>query len=373
MKRVVLAFGTRPEAIKMAPVYRAIAERGDLEARVLLTGQHREQLAEALSLFDLPIDANLDAMTERQRLAELAGRILPAAARELSRLGPDLVLVHGDTLTAFAVAWAAFLEGFPLAHVEAGLRSHRLREPFPEEANRRLVDQLADLLLAPTPKARENLLAEGIPGERIVVTGQTGIDAIRYAAARAEPPPGLPEGPLVAVTLHRRENWPKLPALAGALARLARAFPERTFVYPLHKNPLVREAVVPVLRGIPNFRLLEPLPYGPMAALLRRSELIVTDSGGLQEEGAALGVPVVVVRDVTERPEGVRAGALVLAGTDPERLWATAARLLADPRALAAMRRAKNPFGDGRAGERVAAAVAWHLGLGPRPADWTGP
>ncbi len=370
MKRVALAFGTRPEAIKMAPVYRALAARGDLEVRVLLTGQHREQLREALSLFDLPVDADLEAMTDRQRLTDLAGRIVPAAARELARLAPEMVLVHGDTLTTFAVAWAAFLEGMPVGHVEAGLRSHRLREPFPEEANRRLTDQLSDLLLAPTPGARANLEAEGYPPERIVVTGQTGIDAIREAARRGAPPPDLPPAPRVTVTLHRRENWPRLPALAGALAELARAFPGWHFVYPVHRNPVVREAVEPALRGIPNFQLRDPLPYGPMAALLAASELIVTDSGGLQEEGAALSVPVVVVRDVTERPEGVAAGAVVLAGTDPAGLRETVAALLSDPAARAAMRRARNPFGDGRAGPRVAAAVAWRLGLGPRPADW---
>jgi len=370
MKRVVLAFGTRPEAIKMAPVHRALTARGDLEVRVLLTGQHREQLAEALALFDLPVDANLRAMTPRQRLTDLAGRIVPAAARELRRLTPDLVLVHGDTLTTFAVAWAAFLEGYRVGHVEAGLRSHRLREPFPEEANRLLTDRLSDLLLAPTPGAKANLEAEGHPPDQVVVTGQTGIDAVQEAARRGVPPPDLPPPPRVTVTLHRRENWPRLAAIAGALARLARAFPNWNFVYPVHKNPVVREAVNPILEGIPNFRLIEPLPYGPMAALLVRSELIVTDSGGLQEEGAALGVPVVVVRDVTERPEGVASGAITLAGTDPDGVYNAVARLLAHPEARATMRNAKNPFGDGRAGERVAAAVAWLLGLGPRPSDW---
>lgn len=368
---MTLAFGTRPEAIKMAPVHRALSERNDLEVRVLLTGQHREQLEDALVPFGLRGDANLAVMTERQRLPDLAGRILPQAARALAELGTDYVLVHGDTLTTFAVAWAAFLEGIPVGHVEAGLRSHNLQNPFPEEANRKLTDQIADLLLAPTPNARANLLAEGLPEERVLVTGQTGIDAILFAAKVGQPPSGLPAGPRVTVTLHRRENWPRLESIARALAEVARAFPGITFVYPLHKNPAVREAVVPVLETVENFVLLEPLDYFEMAALLKTSLLVVTDSGGLQEEGAALGVPVAVVRDVTERPEGLETGALVLAGTAPEGIRRTVSELLANEERRQRMARAENPYGDGRAGERVAKAVAWRLGLGPKPTEFT--
>ncbi|ADR36172.1 UDP-N-Acetylglucosamine 2-epimerase [Oceanithermus profundus DSM 14977] len=370
MKTVTLAFGTRPEAIKMAPVHRALVARGDLRVRVLLTGQHRQQLEQALAVFEVPADRDLEAMTERQRLPDLFGRIVPAAARALVELESDYVLVHGDTLTTFAVAWAAFLEGVPVGHVEAGLRSGRLDEPFPEEANRRLTDVLADLALAPTPGAAENLRAEGFDAARVVVTGQTGIDAVRFAAGRGRPPRGLPPGPYVTVTLHRRENWPLLAELAAALARAARAHPEFTFVYPVHKNPVVREAVRPVLAGLPNFVLLEPLEFSEMAALLAASALIVTDSGGLQEEGAALGVPVVVARNVTERPEGVAAGILRLAGNEPEGFERTVRALLEDADLRARMAAAPNPYGDGRASGRVAAAVAWRLGLGPRPDDW---
>ncbi|WP_287417446.1 UDP-N-acetylglucosamine 2-epimerase (non-hydrolyzing), partial [Oceanithermus sp.] len=305
MKTVTLAFGTRPEAIKMAPVHHALAARDDLRVRVLLTGQHREQLEQALAVFGVTADRDLEAMTERQALPDLFARIVPAAARALADLESDYVLVHGDTLTTFAVAWAAFLEGVPVGHVEAGLRSGRLDEPFPEEANRRLTDVFADLALAPTPGAAANLRAEGFDPARVVVTGQTGIDAVRFAAARGRLPAGLPPGPYVTVTLHRRENWPLLADLAAALARTAGRHPEFTFVYPVHKNPVVREAVRPALAGVPNFMLLEPLEFSQMAALLAASELIVTDSGGLQEEGAALGVPVAVARNVTERPEGV--------------------------------------------------------------------
>ncbi len=370
MKSVTLAFGTRPEAIKMAPVYRALEERGDLRVRVLLTGQHREQLEQALAVFGVTADRDLEAMTERQALPDLFARIVPAAARALADLESDYVLVHGDTLTTFAVAWAAFLEGVPVGHVEAGLRSGRLDEPFPEEANRRLTDVLADLALAPTPGAAANLRAEGFDPARVVVTGQTGIDAVRFAAARGRLPAGLPPGPYVTVTLHRRENWPLLADLAAALARTASRHPEFTFVYPVHKNPVVREAVRPALADVPNFVLLEPLEFSEMAALLAASELIVTDSGGLQEEGAALGVPVAVARNVTERPEGVEAGILRLAGNEPEGFERTLRELLADAARRARMAAAPNPYGDGRAAARVAAAVAWRLGLGPRPDDW---
>ncbi|WP_287370331.1 UDP-N-acetylglucosamine 2-epimerase (non-hydrolyzing) [Oceanithermus sp.] len=370
MKTVTLAFGTRPEAIKMAPVHHALAARDDLRVRVLLTGQHREQLEQALAVFGVTADRDLEAMTERQALPDLFARIVPAAARALADLESDYVLVHGDTLTTFAVAWAAFLEGVPVGHVEAGLRSGRLDEPFPEEANRRLTDVLADLALAPTPGAAANLRAEGFDPARVVVTGQTGIDAVRFAAARGRLPAGLPPGPYVTVTLHRRENWPLLADLAAALARTAGRHPEFTFVYPVHKNPVVREAVRPALAGVPNFVLLEPLEFSEMAALLAASELIVTDSGGLQEEGAALGVPVAVARNVTERPEGVEAGILRLAGNEPEGFERTLRELLADAARRARMAAAPNPYGDGRAAGRVAAAVAWRLGLGPRPDDW---
>jgi UDP-N-acetylglucosamine 2-epimerase (non-hydrolysing) len=372
MKRVVLAFGTRPEATKMAPVYHALKATAGLEPLVLLTGQHREQLIQALSLFEVPATLNLDVMTERQTLPALAARILPQTAEALQALRADYVLVHGDTLTTFAVSWASFLNQVPLGHVEAGLRSHNLAEPFPEEANRRLTDVLTDLDLAPTPLAKANLLAEGKDPKRVLVTGQTGVDAVLYAAKVGQLPPGLPEGKLVTVTLHRRENWEGLGDLARALARVAQDHPEHTFVFPVHLNPIVREAVWPVLERVPNFALLEPLEYGPMSALMGRSELIVTDSGGLQEEGAALGVPVVVLRNVTERPEGVEAGILRLAGTDPERVYRIVSGLLSDEADRRRMASAPNPYGDGKAAERCAHGVAWRLGLAERPADWSG-
>ncbi|WP_423232721.1 non-hydrolyzing UDP-N-acetylglucosamine 2-epimerase [Aminirod propionatiphilus] len=369
-KRVVLAFGTRPEAIKMAPVYRAMTEAEGLVPLVLLSGQHREQLLQAMELFGLEADRNLEVMTERQSLPELAARILPQAASALREMEARYVLVHGDTLTTFVVAWAAFLEGIPVGHVEAGLRSHRLAEPFPEEANRRLTSVITDLDFPPTEGARRNLLDEGKSPDRLVVTGQTAVDAIRFAAGRGELPV-LPRGrQVVSVTLHRRENWPRLGALAGALADVARAFPDHLFVYPVHLNPVVREAVVPVLSEVPNFILLDPLEYGQMAALLSASRLIVTDSGGLQEEGASLGVPVAVLRNVTERPEGLLTGILRLVGTDPDGVRSQLSLLLDRGIRPGEIPVASNPYGDGRAGERIARAVAWRLGCGPRPADW---
>lgn len=369
-KNVVLAFGTRPEAIKMAPVHLAMERIAGLTPRILLSGQHREQLQQALSLFGLKAERNLDVMTERQTLPGLAARILPQAARLLKEMESDYVLVHGDTLTTFVVAWAAFLEGVPVGHVEAGLRSHSLSEPFPEEANRRLTDVLSDLDFPPTEGARRNLLREGKDPDRLIVTGQTAVDAVRFAAGKGRLPIA-PEGKqIVTVTLHRRENWPRLAALAGALAEVARTFPDHLFVYPVHLNPVVREAVVPVLEAVPNVTLLDPLEYGEMAALLAASRLIVTDSGGLQEEGAALGVPVAVVRNVTERPEGLLTGVLRLVGTEPGGVREELSALLGKGLGLRRISPKTNPYGDGRAGSRVAQAVAWRLGCGERPADW---
>ncbi len=368
---VVVAFGTRPEASKMAPVVQALEAHPALRPRLLVTGQQRTQLDRMLAIFGLQADADLDVMTERQTLPDLIARIVPAAAAQLRTLAPAYVLVHGDTLTTFAVALAAFYEGLPIGHVEAGLRSHDLRQPYPEEANRRLTDVLTDLDLPPTPLARRNLLAEGKSADRLVVTGNTAVDAVHWAAARAALPEHVPRGrPLVAVTLHRRENLPRMGALAAALGRVARAYPDHHFVWPLHRNPAVREAVRPVLAHEPNVSLEDDWDYLAMLALLRAARLAVTDSGGLQEEGPALGTPVAVVRDVTERPEGVDVGAVRLLGSDPDRVGEQLLELLGDEGALRAMRAAPNPFGDGHAGERVAAAVAWRVGAGPRPSDW---
>ena len=369
--RVCVAFGTRPEATKMAPVVYALREQRGLEPLLLVTGQHREQLDSVLDLFKLTPDFDLDVMQAQQTLPELLARTVPAAARALQTLQADYVLVHGDTLSTFAVALAAYFEGIPVAHVEAGLRSHNLKEPFPEEANRRLTDVLTDLELPPTPLAKANLLLEGKPEAAMVVTGNTAIDAVQLVAQSARWSE-LPPGAVITLTMHRRENLLVLRALAELFARLAAEFSAFTFVYPVHLNPVVRSAVWEPLANVPNVVLTDPLGYTEMVALMKASELIVTDSGGLQEEGTALGVPVAVLRNVTERPEGVASGSLKLAGNTPASVEATLRPLLSSSAARAAMRNRPNPYGDGLAGIRVAQAVAWRLGLAARPADWAG-
>lgn len=368
--RVVVAFGTRPEATKMAPVYQALQKCSGITPLILVTGQHRQQLDDALAVFGLTPDEDLDVMTERQTLPGLVGRIVPAAAQKLKEMKADYVLVHGDTTTTFCVALAAFLEGIPVGHVEAGLRSGSMREPFPEEANRKLTDVLTDLDFAPTTLSRENILKEGKSPAGIIVTGQTAVDAVRQVAARSGLRPEWQGRKLVTITMHRRENLPLMPELAGVLRRVAQAFPEHHFVYPVHLNPAVREAVYPVLQGLSNMELTDPLNYADMAALMQASELLITDSGGLQEEGAALNVPVAVLRNVTERPEGLEAGVLKLAGTEPEACYQVLSGLLSSPEELRYMRTRPNPYGDGLASDRIAQAVAWRLGLADRPADW---
>ena len=376
MKKIVLAFGTRPEATKMAPVYRAVGAQSGLKALILSTGQQRQMLDGALNVFGLTPDRDLNVMTDRQTLADLTARIVPQAGRTLREMGADMVLVHGDTSTSFCVALSAFYEGIPVGHVEAGLRSGSLREPFPEEANRRLTGVLSTLDFAPTAGSKANLLREGKAPDGIVVTGQTAVDAVREVAGRvplrAAWQARVDAGqPLVTVTMHRRENQPMMREMAQALARVAQAHPDHHFIYPVHLSPAVQEAVRPALEGVANFELTDPLDYSDMAPLMAASRLLATDSGGLQEEGAALGVPVAVLRNVTERPEGVEAGVLRLAGNDPAQLEATLLYLLGSDSTLAAMRAARNPYGDGQAAQRIAQAIAWHFGLAQRPADWT--
>ncbi|NTY02292.1 non-hydrolyzing UDP-N-acetylglucosamine 2-epimerase [Deinococcus sp. JMULE3] len=376
MKKIVLAFGTRPEATKMAPVYRAVEAQAGLTPLILSTGQQRQMLDGALNVFGLTPDRDLNVMTDRQTLADLTARIVPQAGRTLREMGADMVLVHGDTSTSFCVALSAFYEGIPVGHVEAGLRSGSLSEPFPEEANRRLTGVLSTLDFAPTAGSKANLLREGKAPDGIVVTGQTAVDAVREVAGRvplrAAWQARVDAGqPLVTVTMHRRENQPMMREMAQALARVAQAHPDHHFIYPVHLSPAVQEAVRPALEDVANFELTEPLDYSDMAPLMAASRLLATDSGGLQEEGAALGVPVAVLRNVTERPEGVEAGVLRLAGNDPAQLEATLKDLLGSAATLAAMRAARNPYGDGHASQRIAQAIAWHFGLAGRPADWS--
>ena len=287
-----------------------------------------------------------------------------------------MVLVHGDTSTTFCVALSAFYEGIPVGHVEAGLRSGNMAEPFPEEANRRLTGVLSTLDFSPTTGAADNLRREGKTEAGLFVTGQTAVDAVRIIAGRvplkAEWQARLDAGQqLVTITMHRRENLPVMPELARALAEVARAHPELHFVYPVHLNPAVQEAVRPALGHLSNVELTDPLDYQDMAPLMAASVLLATDSGGLQEEGAALGVPVAVLRNVTERPEGLAAGVLKLAGNDGAQVKQVLLDLLGNPGTLARMRASRNPYGDGQAAGRIAQAVAWHFGLAERPENWS--
>lgn len=362
LTRVSLIFGTRPEAIKLAPLVRAMRRRPGLEPHVCVTGQHREMLDQVLSALGVQPDCDLALMRPRQGLAELTARTLTACDGYLADACPSLVVVQGDTTTALAAAMAAFYRRIPVAHLEAGLRTGRKDSPFPEEINRQLVARLADYHFAPTEGARQNLLAEGVPAERIHVTGNTGIDALRLALGRVRNggshlPPELaahPDRRWVLVTAHRRENWGRpVEAICRAVATLAEWFPEVGFVWPVHLNPSVREPVRRLLGEAANVLLLDPLGYLAFVATMDRAWLILTDSGGIQEEAPALGKPVLVLRDTTERGEVGACGTARLVGTEEAAIVAEVARLLTDPEAYAAMARVARPYGDGRASNRI--------------------
>jgi UDP-N-acetylglucosamine 2-epimerase (non-hydrolysing) len=363
--RVLSVFGTRPEAVKMAPVVERLRREPGVEARVCVTAQHRQMLDQVLGLFDIVPDFDLDVMEPDQALAPLTEAIFRRLDPVLEEVEPDWVLVQGDTTTVLATALLAYYRRIRVGHVEAGLRTEDKWQPFPEEVNRRVAGVLADLHFAPTETARENLLRENVPAERIVVTGNPVIDALRAIAARPYDPAGSPLADLpvdrriVMVTAHRRENLgAPLEHIFTALQRLAHRYRDQVvFVYPVHLNPNVQGPARQMLGDIANVRLLDPLDYLPMVYLLQRSTLVLTDSGGLQEEGPALGKPVLVMRQVTERPEAIAAGTARLVGTDAERIESEVRRLLDDPQAYAAMAHAANPFGDGQAAERIVEAL----------------
>jgi len=365
--KVLSIFGTRPEAIKLAPVLRALrAAPQEFESRVCVTGQHRQLLDPVLRLFDIRPDYDLKVMQPDQSLAELTARLLIGLAPMLAREKPDWVLIQGDTTTTLSAALAAYYQRLPVAHVEAGLRSHNPWHPYPEEFNRRLADALSTLHLAPTEGARRNLLAEGIPAERIRVTGNTVIDALLEVAAR---PYDFARGPLarvpldgkrvLLVTTHRRESFgAPLRALCRAIRQLVERYPrDIQVVLPVHLNPNVQKPVREELGRAPNIALVEPLDYEPLVHLMKRATLILTDSGGLQEEAPSLGVPVLVLRQVTERPEGVEAGAARVVGTDTDTIVAAAVQLLDNPEEHRRMARVRNPYGDGQASRRILEAL----------------
>ena len=368
-KKVMVVFGTRPEAIKMAPVVSALRTTPGIETLVAVTAQHRQMLDQVLDLFDIVPDDDLDVMEPGQSLPGLFGRILNGMTGVLERRRPDLVLVHGDTSTTLAAALAAFYAKVPVGHVEAGLRTGNIQAPWPEEANRRLTAPLASLHFAPTPRSSDNLHAEGIDPDTIHVTGNTVIDALLTVVDKIEQEPALKNElatrfpflddskHLILVTGHRRENFGGgFEQMCGALSDLADRG-DTQIVYPVHLNPNVQEPVNRILGNKSGVVLIEPQDYLPFVYLMSRAHLILTDSGGVQEEAPSLGKPVLVMRETTERPEAVEAGTVRLVGTDRRRIVEEASILLNDQGAYQAMSRAHNPYGDGKASGRIAAAI----------------
>ncbi|MEX5587188.1 non-hydrolyzing UDP-N-acetylglucosamine 2-epimerase [Pseudomonas urmiensis] len=363
---VMMVFGTRPEAIKMAPLARVLRQWPELDLHICSTGQHREMLEQVLSAFGLSVDQDLQVMTKNQTLNGLARDLLDKIDQAYAQVNPDIVLVHGDTTTSFIAALAAFHRRIPIGHVEAGLRTGNLQQPWPEEANRRLTGVLADLHFTPTTKSRDNLLGEHVPAEHIEVTGNTVIDALLWMREHLNTSGWHPaaDSPLAAlgddqrmvlITGHRRENFGAgFERICLALAELALRYPDVQFVYPVHLNPQVQKAVYGVLSGRDNIHLVAPQDYQHFVWLMDRAHVILTDSGGVQEEAPALGKPVLVLRKVTERPSVLEGGTVKLVGTLTERIVKETSQLLDDPEAYRQMARVYTPFGDGHASERIA-------------------
>lgn len=368
MQRVLTVFGTRPEAIKMAPVVRALKAQDGVEPIVCVTGQHRQMLDQMLDFFQIEAAHDLDVMRPNQTLPGLTAATLDSLQKVMEAQRPDWVVMQGDTTTAMASALSAFYNKVRIAHVEAGLRTHDKYAPYPEEVNRRVIGTVADLHFAPTETARQALLAEGERPETIIVTGNTGIDSLFWTvgqarAGRVRPPADLEEvirdRRLVLVTAHRRESFDGgLVEICAALRSLAEQVLDIVVVLPVHPNPNVKGPIEAELSGVDRILLTPPIDYGPFVWLLDRAHLVLTDSGGIQEEATALGKPMLVMRDVTERPEALATGNAKLVGARRERIVAAALKLLTDPSAYAAMAKASDAFGDGGAGPRIAAAIA---------------
>lgn len=368
--RVLSVFGTRPEAIKMAPVVNGLTQDPRFESLVCVTAQHREMLDQVTELFGIRADYDLDVMRPGQDLYGVTSEILQGLKQVLAEAQPDIVLVHGDTATTLSATIAAYYAQIPVGHVEAGLRTGNLYSPWPEEGNRRVTGALAALHFAPTDNSRDSLLRENIPDARIVVTGNTVIDALLNVVERIEKDPKIsqeissrfdflnPANRIVLVTGHRRESFGGgFERICRALREIADLFPDVNVVYPMHLNPNVREPVQRLLGGAENIHLIEPLDYLPFVGLMNRSYLIITDSGGIQEEAPSLGKPVLVMRDTTERPEAVAAGTVRLVGTDTDVIVSEATRLLSDQAAYDDMSFAHNPYGDGQAVPRILDAL----------------
>ena len=361
LPRVTIVLGTRPEAIKLAPVIQEFRACEALETRVVLTGQHREMVTQVMDLFGLSADLDLNLMAPRQTLTHVTCAALQGLRDDFQAFPPQLVLVQGDTTTAFAAALAAFYEQIPVGHVEAGLRTDNLLDPFPEEANRRLISQISHLHFAPTKQSEANLQASGVVG-RVMLTGNTVIDALLRMSERA---PALSDLAIdwgtqrvILATVHRRENWgDRLKNIADGMLRVLDSHPDTVLLLPLHRNPTVRDPLQALLGDHPRVTLTEPLDYDRLVAAMKGCTLLLTDSGGLQEEAPALGKPVLVLRETTERPEAVEAGTAQLVGTDPTAIHREASLLLDDSEAYNAMAKAVNPFGDGHASERILGAA----------------
>lgn len=378
MQRVLTVFGTRPEAIKMAPLVRALKQHSGFEVTVCVTAQHRQMLDQVLSLFDIEPDFDLNVMHENQSLSDLTANILNRIGGVFDAARPDIVLVHGDTTTTLATSLAAFYRYIPIGHVEAGLRTGNIHSPWPEELNRRVTDAVASWHFAPTETARRNLYGEGVPPEQVILTGNTVIDALLQTQERLTTDPLLaaqaeadfsfldPARKLILVTGHRRESFGEpLEQICLALRTLANKRSDVELLYPVHPNPHVGEAVNAILGGLPNVRLIGPQQYASFVYLMSRAYLIVTDSGGIQEEAPALGKPVLVTRETTERPEALEAGTARLVGTDQARIVEEIERLLDSRADYDAMAHAVNPYGDGQASSRIVAA----LEQAPAPED----
>ena len=354
MNRIAVIFGTRPEAIKLAPVVRSLIQRATLETEVWVTGQHRQMLDQIMNDFEISPDVDLDVMAPNQTLADLSARCLMGLSHHLSLRKPQLVMVQGDTTTAFIAALTAYYHQIPVAHVEAGLRTSDLLAPWPEEGNRCMIARLANLNFAPTNWSRDNLLREGVAPQTIHVTGNTAVDALFLAMKKLGPVP-VEDKRKVLITGHRRESWGEgFASICEANVLLARKYPEVEFVYPVHLNPVVRKPVFETLQGVQNIKLMEPLNYFEFVSLMRSSHLILTDSGGIQEEAPSLGIPVLVMRDETERPEGIEAGTSVLTGTATARIVSVVSNLLDRPSAYRQLAQCANPYGDGQAANRIA-------------------
>ena len=366
--KVLSVFGTRPEAIKMAPVVKELEKRENIDSVVCVTAQHREMLDQVLATFAIKPDYDLNIMRQGQTLSGITSAVLEGMGAVLEAEKPDIVLVHGDTTTTFAGALAAFYARIAVGHVEAGLRTYDKYSPYPEEMNRQMTDRLTDMFFAPTALSRQNLLDENIPAEKIYVTGNTVIDAMSTTVSENYHHPALEDmgenDRLILLTSHRRENiGDKMRSMFAGVRRIAEELEDVKVIYPIHKNPVVRDIAHSVFDGCDRVKLIEPLEVFDFHNFQNRSYLILTDSGGIQEEAPSLGKPVLVLRDTTERPEGIDAGTLKLVGTDGENIYRETKRLLTDKTAYEAMSRACNPYGDGHASERIADAIEEYFNI----------